>query len=44
MLPGPVTENVPSYGNNLGILCEYIATESVDLIYLNHPLADRKRA
>lgn len=33
----PITENTLFYGDNLDILREYIATESIDLIYLDPP-------
>jgi site-specific DNA-methyltransferase (adenine-specific) len=33
----PITTNTLFYGDNLPILCEYIADESVDLIYLDPP-------
>ena len=33
----PITENTLFYGNNLGILHEYIASECIDLIYLDPP-------
>lgn len=34
-MPAPITENTLFYGDNLLILREYIADESVDLIYLD---------
>jgi site-specific DNA-methyltransferase (adenine-specific) len=37
MPPRPITTNTLFYGDNLDILREYIATESVDLIYLDPP-------
>ena len=37
MSPQPITENTLFYGDNLNILREYIATESIDLIYLDPP-------
>jgi site-specific DNA-methyltransferase (adenine-specific) len=37
MSPQPITQNTLFYGDNLNILREYIATESVDLIYLDPP-------
>ncbi len=33
----PIPENTLFYGDNLGILREYIPDESVDLIYLDPP-------
>ena len=33
----PITENTLFYGDNLPILRDYIADESVDLIYLDPP-------
>src|SRR5690348_16766718 len=33
----PITENTLFYGDNLFILREYVASESVDLIYLDPP-------
>ncbi len=33
----PITENTLFYGDNLNILREYIARESVDVIYLDPP-------
>jgi 16S rRNA G966 N2-methylase RsmD len=33
----PITENTLFYGDNLKILREYIASECVDLIYLDPP-------
>lgn len=40
----PLTENTLYYGNRLNVLRKAIVTESVDLIYLDHPSADRKHA
>jgi len=37
MSPRPITENTLFYGDNLFILREHIASESVDLIYLDPP-------
>jgi site-specific DNA-methyltransferase (adenine-specific) len=37
MPPDPITTNTLFYGDNLPILREYIASESVDLIYLDPP-------
>lgn len=37
MPPKPITTNTLFYGDNLDILREYIASESVDLIYLDPP-------
>ncbi len=37
MSPQPITQNTLFYGDNLNILREYIATESVDLVYLDPP-------
>jgi site-specific DNA-methyltransferase (adenine-specific) len=37
MSPRPITENILFYGDNLFILREHIASESVDLIYLDPP-------
>jgi site-specific DNA-methyltransferase (adenine-specific) len=37
MSPQPITQNTLFYGDNLTILREYIADESVDLIYLDPP-------
>ncbi|HEY6543219.1 MAG TPA: DNA methyltransferase [Ktedonobacteraceae bacterium] len=37
MPPKPITENTLFYGDNLKVLREYIADESVDLIYLDPP-------
>jgi site-specific DNA-methyltransferase (adenine-specific) len=37
MAPKPITSNTLFYGDNLDILREYIADESVDLIYLDPP-------
>ncbi len=37
MSPQPITENTLFYGDNLNILREYIASESIDLIYLDPP-------
>jgi hypothetical protein len=44
MPPRPITENTLCYSDNLDILREYIAAESVDLIHLDHLLADWKHA
>ena len=35
--PSPISQNTLYYGDNLNILREYIASESVDLIYLDPP-------
>lgn len=37
MSPQPITQNTLYYGDNLNILREYIATDSIDLIYLDPP-------
>ena len=37
MSPRPITENTLFYGDNLYILRQYIANESIDLIYLDPP-------
>ena len=37
MSPHPITQNTLFYGDNLNILREHIASESVDLIYLDPP-------
>jgi len=37
MCAQPITQNTLFYGDNLGILREYIADKSVDLIYLDPP-------
>jgi site-specific DNA-methyltransferase (adenine-specific) len=37
MAPKPITQNTLFYGDNLKILRDYIADESVDLIYLDPP-------
>jgi site-specific DNA-methyltransferase (adenine-specific) len=37
MSPQPITENTLFYGDNLKVLREYIAGESIDLIYLDPP-------
>lgn len=37
MSPQPITENTLFYGDNLGILRDYIPDESIDLIYLDPP-------
>ncbi len=37
MSPKPITENTLFYGDNLPILREYVADESVDLVYLDPP-------
>jgi site-specific DNA-methyltransferase (adenine-specific) len=37
MSPQPITENTLFYGDNLKVLREYIASESIDLIYLDPP-------
>ena len=37
MSPQPIRENTLFYGDNLTILRDYIADESVDLIYLDPP-------
>jgi DNA modification methylase len=36
-MPKPITENTLFYGDNLPILRDYIADESVDLVYLDPP-------
>lgn len=36
-MPAPITENTLFYGDNLPILREYVADESVDLVYLDPP-------
>lgn len=38
----PITENTLFYGDNLPILREYIADESVDLIYLDPPFNSQR--
>lgn len=37
MAPQPITENTLFYGDNLDILRQYIADNSVDLVYLDPP-------
>ena len=37
MTPKPITRNTLFYGDNLPILREHIASESVDLVYLDSP-------
>ncbi len=37
MSPQPITQNTLFYGDNLKVLRDYIASESVDLIYLDPP-------
>jgi len=37
MNPQPITENTLFYGDNLGILREYIPDDSIDLVYLDPP-------
>lgn len=37
MTPKPITRNTLFYGDNLTVLRDYIATESIDLIYLDPP-------
>ncbi len=37
MPPRTITSNTLFYGDNLSILREYIASESVDLVYLDPP-------
>lgn len=37
MTPRPITENTLFYGDNLPVLREHVADESVDLIYLDPP-------
>ena len=37
MSPKPITANTLFYGDNLPILRDYIADESVDLVYLDPP-------
>ena len=37
MSPQPITHNTLFYGDNLKVLREYIADESIDLIYLDPP-------
>ena len=37
MTPKPITHNTLFYGDNLPILREYIASESIDLVYLDPP-------
>ncbi len=41
-MTAPITENTLFYGDNLAILREYIADESVDLIYLDPPFNSRR--
>ncbi len=36
-MPQPITQNALFYGDNLDILREHIAEESVDLVYLDPP-------
>ena len=36
-MPKPITKNTLFYGDNLPILQEYIADESIDLVYLDPP-------
>lgn len=43
MPPSPVSANTLFYGDNLLILREYLADESVDLIYLDPPLNPNRR-
>lgn len=42
MAPRPITTNTLFYGDNLDILREYIAPESVDLIYLDPPFNSQR--
>ena len=37
MTPKPITRNTLFYGDNLPILREHIASESIDLVYLDPP-------
>ena len=37
MSPKPITHNTLFYGDNLPILREHIASESIDLVYLDPP-------
>ncbi|MEO8288631.1 MAG: DNA methyltransferase [Chloroflexota bacterium] len=37
MPPSPITQNTLFYGDNLPVMREYIASESVDLVYLDPP-------
>jgi site-specific DNA-methyltransferase (adenine-specific) len=41
-MTAPITENTLFYGDNLAIVREYIADESVDLIYLDPPFNSRR--
>ena len=41
-MPKPITTNTLFYGDNLPILCEHIADESVDLIYLDPPFSSNR--
>ncbi len=38
MTPQPITENTMFYGDNLDILRQYIADNSIDLVYLDRRL------
>lgn len=38
----PITQNTLFYGDNLPILREYVATESVDLVYLDPPFNSQR--
>ncbi|NLE99348.1 MAG: site-specific DNA-methyltransferase [Anaerolineales bacterium] len=42
MTPSPITQNTLFYGDNLPILREYIADESIDLIYLDPPFNSQR--
>ena len=42
MSPKPITENTLFYGDNLPILRDYIADESVDLVYLDPPFNSKR--
>ena len=42
MAAKPITENTLFYGDNLPILHEYIADESIDLIYLDPPFNSKR--
>jgi site-specific DNA-methyltransferase (adenine-specific) len=42
MSPKPITENTLFYGDNLPILREYLADESVDLVYLDPPFNSKR--
>lgn len=41
-MKSPLTHNTLFYGDNLPILREYIANESVDLVYLDPPFNSKR--